>query len=78
MGRASHAVTCCMPMGHGLFITLKLEVILDKLKYEYMKVEINKDERKKIKIEAVKAGTTVQKLLGSIVRQYLSQRSYLS
>tara|TARA_R100001463_G_scaffold42618_2_gene89246 strand:+ start:311 stop:508 length:198 start_codon:yes stop_codon:yes gene_type:complete len=65
-----------MPMGHGLFITLKQEVILDRIKYEYMKVEINKDERKKIKIEAVKAGTTVQKLLGSIVRQYLSQRSF--
>lgn len=78
MGRASHAVIYCMPMGHGLFITLKLEVILDKLKYEYMKVEINKDERKKIKIEAVKANTTVQKLLGSIVRQYLSQRSHVS
>ena len=48
----------------------------DKLrsKYEYVKIEISKDERKRIRAQAVLAGTTLQKLLGSIVRQYLAQR----
>ena len=42
--------------------------------YEYVKVEISKKEKKQLRIEAMEKNVSFQKLLGSILRQYLVKR----
>jgi len=41
--------------------------------YVYLKIEISKPEKNRLRILALKSGMSFQKFLGSIVRQYLSR-----
>ena len=43
------------------------------MKYQYIKVEITKEEKNQLRAYSLLQGTTFQKLVGSIVRQYLSR-----
>jgi len=41
--------------------------------YQYVKIEITKQEKNKLRAYSLIQGTTFQKLIGSIVREYLSR-----